>query len=113
MTQENCPELNNLIQDVEGVILRHSEQDGVSDEVIGREIRGHVGNFLSICGESLPPTLTVYRSPYSPDFQLHTRTGELVNIVAQRPRSLSDEAWWILGREVVKTLQRAVIPQSV
>lgn len=109
MIQESCPQLNNLIQGVEEVILNHQKQGGVADEITGREIRRRVGDILSACGEKLPPTLTVYRDPNSPDFRLHTRTGVLENAFAQRPRSLSDEAWGMLGIGVVRALRKAIV----
>lgn len=112
MTQENCPQLNNLIQGVEEVILNYQKQGGVTDEIAGREIRRRVGDILSACGEKLPPTLTIYRDPNFPDFRLNTRTGVLENAVAQRPRPLSDQAWGMLGIGIVRALRRATTLQT-
>lgn len=111
MTQENGPQLENLIRRVEQAAQSGQEQ-GVTNQMRGWRIRKRTRDLFAACPGELPHTLVVYKDG-SPDFQLDTRAGNLVNVFAQRPRPLSNAAWAMLGTEVIRAVRGATLSQSV
>lgn len=98
MTQE-------IRRGLDDILSTYQQEVGVAGERAGVAIKEGVRNVLSVYKEDLPPELILCGAP---DVHLNMQTYELVNTSSQRPRPLSDIAWFVLRDKIVFTLEGVI-----